>query len=251
MRGTSAHPIRTKRAAMATRPLVALLYTMASVLAGAEKSPWPDNPVGLCCSNSKLNCSCPHAPSVVWAACPKWHVGNNTIHDRTVYDASGVLLQPDGTWHMFPDGGKWAHCTSPDLIHWNCSHPDTGFGSGDTGGITVTPKGTFALWPPMGPGIEMAVPTGLDLNTWIKKGKVDNGGGQRDPGRAIELKSGWYVPEGVTGIHWFRDESNGSMTQLNHTGTLIADGTDGFNEFEVSRCARAEVVTLLVVCCWL
>ena len=40
----------------------------------------------------------------------------------------------------------------------------------------------------------MAVPTGPDLETWVKKGKVDNGGGQRDPGRAIKLKSGWYVP---------------------------------------------------------
>ena len=43
-------------------------------------------------------------------------------------------------------------------------------------------------------GIDMAVPTGPDLETWVKKGKVDNGGGQRDPGRAIKLKSGWYVP---------------------------------------------------------
>ena len=56
--------------------------------------------VGLCCSNSKLNCSCPKPPPVVWAACPRWHVGNNTIGSG-VYDASGVLLQPDGTWHMW------------------------------------------------------------------------------------------------------------------------------------------------------
>eukprot|EP01045_Picozoa_sp_COSAG04_P036730 COSAG04_NODE_9066_length_902_cov_1.103362_1_plen_202_part_00 len=191
---------------------------------------------------------------MVWAACPRWHVGNNTIGSG-VYDASGVLLQPDGTWHMwvlpplspaarcspvqpprtslpspaptraclpcslrpgrFPDGGKWGHCTSTDLVHWNCSHPSTNFGSGDTGGISVTPKGTFALWPvgarPLADGssrwaefphrlmvclqgIDMAVPTGPDLETWVKKGKVDNGGGQRDPGRAIKLKSGWYVP---------------------------------------------------------
>ena len=115
----------------------------------------------------------------------------------------------------FPDGGKWGHCTSTDLVHWNCSHPSTNFGSGDTGGISVTPKGTFALWPvgarPLADGssrwaefphrlmvclqgIDMAVPTGPDLETWVKKGKVDNGGGQRDPGRAIKLKSGWYVP---------------------------------------------------------
>ena len=205
----------------------ALAVMSAPASATAVMNAWPDNPVGLCCSDSTLNCSCPTAPPVVWDACPRWHVGNNTIGSG-VYDASGVLRQPDGTWHMFPDGGKWGHCTSLDLIHWNCSHPSTGFGSGDTGGISVTPSGTFALWP----GIEMAVPTGPDLNVWVKKGKVDNGGGERDPGRAISLKSGWYVPEGVTGIHWFRDESNGSMTQLNNTGRLVADGTDGFNEFE-------------------
>lgn len=209
--------------------LVATAYSPPAAAADDNKA-WPDNPVGLCCSNSKLNCSCPKAPHVVWAACPQWHVGNNTIGSG-VYDASGVLRQPDGTWHMFPDGGKWGHCTSIDLIHWNCSHPSTGFGSGDTGGISVTPEGTFALWP--SGGIEMAVPTGPDLVTWVKKGKVDNGGGQRDPGRAIKLNTGWYVPEGVTGIHWFRDESGGSMSQLNHTGTLVADGTDDFNEFEV------------------
>jgi len=74
--------------------LLALLLVPAPV---AAEKPWPDNPVGLCCSNSKLNCSCPKAPPVVWDACPKWHVGNNTI-GTGVYDASGVLRQPDGTW---------------------------------------------------------------------------------------------------------------------------------------------------------
>eukprot|EP01052_Picozoa_sp_SAG31_P026805 SAG31_NODE_2456_length_5663_cov_8.660361_6_plen_274_part_00 len=213
--------------------LSVLVATSTALQLLAAEGSWPDNSVGLCCSDSKLNCSCPRAPTVVWDACPQWHVGNNTIGSG-VYDASGVLRQPDGTWHMFPDGGKWGHCTSLDLMHWDCSHPSTGFGSGDTGGISVTPKGTFALWP----GIQMAVPTGPDLDAWVKKGKVDNGGGQRDPGRAILLKSGWYVPEGVTGIHWFRDESNGSMSRLNNTGTLVADGTDGFNEFEVCCCDR-------------
>ena len=109
-----------------------LLPAVLWAAAVAEK-PWPDNPVtlprprlgpplprpcplrlvlsltalplapaqvGLCCSNSKLNCSCPKPPPVVWAACPRWHVGNNTIGSG-VYDASGVLLQPDGTWHMW------------------------------------------------------------------------------------------------------------------------------------------------------
>ena len=82
-----------------------MLLSMVPVLAAASSTasgpavekPWPDNPVGLCCSNSKLNCSCPKAPPVVWDACPKWHVGNNTIGSG-VYDASGVLRQPDGTW---------------------------------------------------------------------------------------------------------------------------------------------------------
>ena len=172
------------------------------------------------------------APPVNWAACPQWHVGNETL-GSVVYDSSGLLLQPDGTWHVFPDGGRWGHCTSRDLIHWNCkNHPtSTGFDQ-DTGGISVTPKGTFAMWPQMsGGGIEMAVATDATLNTWTKKGTIGHGG-QRDPGRAIQLNSGWYLPEGVTGVHWFRDESNGSMSNLTHTGTLVADGTAGMTEFE-------------------
>ena len=66
----------------------------------------------------------------------------------------------------------------------------------------------------------MAVATDPSLDTWTKKGTIGHGG-QRDPGRAIQLKSGWYLPEGVTGVHWFRDESNGAMTNLTHTGTVL------------------------------
>ena len=76
---------------------------------------------------------------------------------------------------MFPDGGHWSHCTSKDLLHWDCAHhpKSTGF-DGDTGSITVTPHGTFAMWPAN--GIEMAVPTDSSLDTWIKKGTVGTGG---------------------------------------------------------------------------
>ena len=155
-------------------------------------------------------------------------------------DPSGPLLQPDGTWHIFPDGGGWSHCTSADLLHWNCSHPKTGF-DGDTGSVTVTPAGTFGMWPTVkgAPGIEMATPTGPDLDTWLHHGVIgvppSAAGGLRDPGRALKLKSGWYVPAGVGapadacpgpksssgcgGIHWFKAD-NDSMVHLNHTGFL-------------------------------
>ena len=94
---------------------------------------------------------------------------------------------PDGTWHVFPDGGGWAHYTSKDLIHWNTSHPTTNF-DGDTGALTVTPAGTFALWPTKHnegcghgngpgdnvsvPGICMAVATDAALETFVHRGIV-------------------------------------------------------------------------------
>jgi hypothetical protein len=103
---------------------------------------------------------------------------------------------PDGTWHVFPDGGGWAHYTSKDLIHWNVSHPTTNF-DGDTGAITVTPAGTFALWPTKHgegcgrggepgdnasvPGVCMAVSSGPALRTFEHRGLVGNRG-DRDTG---------------------------------------------------------------------
>ena len=39
-----------------------------------------------------------------------------------------------------PDTG---HCTSTDLLEWNCSHPSTGWNMSNTGGITITPAGYF------------------------------------------------------------------------------------------------------------
>ena len=90
--------------------LLALLLVPAPV---AAEKPWPDNPVGLCCSNSKLNCSCPKAPPVVWDACPKWHVGNNTI-GTGVYDASGVLRQPPPRRQT--QSGPLCRVWSPSLV---------------------------------------------------------------------------------------------------------------------------------------
>jgi hypothetical protein len=58
-------------------------------------------------------------------------------------DPSGPTLTPDGIWHVFPISGNWGHCTSPDLLHWNCSHPHTGWPLSNTGGLTVTPSGYF------------------------------------------------------------------------------------------------------------
>ena len=64
-------------------------------------------------------------------------------------DATGLLLAaalyalqtPDGVWHVFPISGGWGHCTATDLIHWNCSHPSTGWSMINTGAISVTPAG--------------------------------------------------------------------------------------------------------------
>ena len=106
--------------------------------------------------------------------CPQYHW---THMGRNSFDPSGPLLQPDGTWHVFPNSGGWGHCTSPDLLHWNCSHPATGF-DGDTGSISVTPQGTFALWPGVGNAtgqIFRAVPGGADLDTWTTTGDVVHG----------------------------------------------------------------------------
>ena len=72
------------------------------------------------------------------AACPAFHGFRDKI------DPAGPLQTPDGVWHVFSCCG-WAHCTAADLIHWNCTHPDTGL-SGNTGSISVTPAGTFAIW---------------------------------------------------------------------------------------------------------
>ena len=184
----------------------------------------------------------PPAPPVSKEACSKYHPSGSDF----TYDPSGPLLMPDGTWHIFPDSGGWSHCTTKDLLHYNCSHPKTGF-DGDTGSVTVTPKGTFAMWPTVGkapPGIEMATPATPDLDTWVHHGVIgvppSAAGGLRDPGRALQLKSGWYVPAGVGapasacpgpkssagcgGIHWFRAD-NDSMTHLNHTGFLYTSRT--------------------------
>ena len=76
----------------------------------------------------------PPAPPVSKDACSKYHASGSDF----TYDPSGPLLI-DGTWHIFPDSGGWSHCTTKDLLHYNCSHPKTGF-DGDTGAITVTPK---------------------------------------------------------------------------------------------------------------
>lgn len=119
---------------------------------------------------------------------------------------------------MFPDGGGWAHYTSTDLIHWRTDYPTTDF-DGDTGAITVTPAGMFAMWPTKNqegcghgnqpgdnvsvPGICMAVTTDLALETFTHRGIVGvpprgtSIQDFRDPGRGLHLKTGWYVPAGV------------------------------------------------------
>ena len=159
--------------------------------------------------------------------CPLYHTGKGQ------YDPSAPILQPDGTWHLFPDAAKWGHATSTDLIHWDYNHPSTNF-SFDTGSISVTNKGTFAIWPGTGKqtgSLFMSTPLSSKLNKWTNHGNVGHGG-SRDPGRAMKLKSGWYLPVGIHGVLWFKDYSNGSMTNITLTGNLLPFNQDNITEFE-------------------
>ena len=161
--------------------------------------------------------------------CPLYHTGKGQ------YDPSGPILVDD-TWHLFPDAAKWGHATSTDLIHWDYNHPSTGF-SADTGSISVTDQGTFAIWPGMGAhtgALFMSTPSSgssSNLDNWTLFGNVGHGG-SRDPGRAMQLNSGWYLPVGIHGVLWFKDYSNGSMTNLTLTGNLLPFGQDNITEFE-------------------
>eukprot|EP00664_Eupelagonemidae_sp_cell27_P000746 gene746-9412_t len=82
----------------------------------------------------------PLLPAVLLAAAsvvplqPAHAVGNGGA--RPYNDPSGPVQTPDGTWHVFPINGNWGHCTSPDLLRWDCSHPSTGWNMSNTGGIT-------------------------------------------------------------------------------------------------------------------
>ena len=108
-----------------------------------------------------------HAPH-----CPQFHT-------LSYNDPSGPLLMPDGTWHVFPINGNWGHCTSPDLLVWNCSLPGdckpgcplaggcscTGWNMSNTGGVSVTPAGYFAFQA-NNYNLSMAKATDDTLNVW-------------------------------------------------------------------------------------
>ena len=158
-------------------------------------------------------------------ACPQYHSFPTKI------DPAGPLQTEDGTWHVF-SCCSWAHCTASDLIHWNCSHPDTGL-SGNTGSISVTPHGTVAIWA-NNTDVLIATPNATDLDRWTQKGvaahKLPGFGALSDVGRALQLDSGWYVPVGVTGppgagggIHWYRGSGadGAGMSTLTHAGWLF------------------------------
>ena len=106
------------------------------------------------------------------AHCPQFHT-------LSYNDPSGPLLMPDGTWHIFPINGNWGHCTSPDLLVWNCSLPGdckpgcplaggcscTGWNMSNTGGVSVTPAGYFAFQA-NNYNLSMAKATDDTLNVW-------------------------------------------------------------------------------------
>ena len=118
----------------------------------------------------------------------------------------------DGVWHVFPDGatkpGKgWSHFASPDLLRWE-PQVDSVVAGSDTGSVSTTPSGTFALYPDTvngTRGVQLQVlqqPT-LGLNaTWgtpttsIPK-PASLGVGFRDPARALRMEDGsFYVGVG-------------------------------------------------------
>ena len=168
---------------------------------------------------------------------------------------------PDGTWHIFPINGNWGHCTSADLLSWNCSHPSTGWNMSNTGAISVTPAGYFAFQA-NNYNVSMARASDSTLNTWehnlthcgtfpgdrpgpngtyipirvpicgvVANPTVPFPGTESlsDTGRALKLKSGWYLPVGVRGpknagggVHWFKakDETMTSLTEASFLFTV-------------------------------
>ena len=165
------------------------------------------------------------------AHCPQFHL-------RSGGDPSGPTLLPDGTWHFFPIGGGWGHCSSKDLIHWDCKQqcntsscattpgclhcqPTTGWPLPNTGALSVTPSGSYIM---QANNFNVSMKKAADatqLRLWEDKGVVgapenlSSAMSFSDTGRALKLKSGYYVPVGVRGpsnagggIHWFKAEDD-------------------------------------------
>ena len=205
--------------------------------------------------------------------CPQYHT-------LSYNDPSGPVQTPDGTWHIFPINGNWGHCTSANLLTWDCSHSSTGWNASNTGGITVTPAGYFLTqannynisvakangdslnewehangstcgtipgdsqcWhgPAYGPGSQCPAGPCRPANqsqpyepcrTWVC-GVVGNPAvpfpgteSLSDTGRALQLRSGLYLPVGARGpknagggIHWFK--ANENMTHIEEASFLF------------------------------
>lgn len=163
--------------------------------------------------------------------CPQYH------SFRGDQDPSGPLQTSDGVWHVFPINENWSHCTSSDLLRWNCSHPSTGWKMPNTGGVSATPAGFFAMQADNF-NVSMARANGPDLDEWVMHGVVASPRAPypatmslSDTGRALQRPSGWYVPVGVRGpgnvgggVHWFRAD-NESLTHLVEASFLFTTNT--------------------------
>ena len=163
--------------------------------------------------------------------CPQYH------SFRGNQDPSGPLLMADGTWHVFPINQAWSHCSSRDLLRWNCSHPSTGWPMPNTGAVSSTPSGFFAMQADNF-NVSMARATGADLDVWVHHGVIGSPTSPypgtmslSDTGRALQRPSGWYVPVGVRGpgnvgggVHWFRAEDD-SMAHIVEKGFLFTTNT--------------------------
>jgi hypothetical protein len=153
-----------------------------------------------------------------------------------LYDPSGPLLSKDGIWHLFEDAGGWSHYISRDLLRWTKLSSSTGFG-GMTGSVSVTPAGTFAIWPAR-PAQTFNRSKALDatLTRWgpfTTAVPLPPGVKQmQDPGRALQLADGrWYVVGACAFAAASRPGSALCLfraTDATLTAFEPASGTDGF-----------------------
>lgn len=165
--------------------------------------------------------------------CPQYH----PIRNPSVYDPSGPLLDEHGLWHTWEDYGAWSHWTSHDLIHWNGTFARSTHFGGDTGSVSPTASGVYAFWPIMPHSVQIGSARARtpSLTDWEMRGPTIDmpkriNAGFRDPVRAFEYRSKWYVGVGC-GSHeegaqfCLFEASNSSLASFTDRGSLFTTNT--------------------------
>lgn len=83
--------------------------------------------------------------------------------------------------------------------------------------------------------LTMAKATGPDLDNWEFKGTIGTRSvptAYSDTSRAIKLASGWYIPVGVDGVHWFRADDETMMHATEKSTLFHATDPLGRNTME-------------------